>query len=354
MLAWLVWNPDRVLFNIPFIHHPIMVYGACFVLGFVLGFFIMVWLLTKHFLKFPLERKDILSWPRFIKLWQSSPAPFLDKKLVAEFTHLQAGQEIRPYQQDKLLNHLQSHPRKELETLFSGAIHTAYDWAYSITDRLTWYVVVGTVVGARLGHVFFYDWPRYQGNLWEIFAIWKGGLASHGGVLGVFIAVLLFYGRSLRHNFPTLSFLSLLDLMVIPSSLVAFFIRVGNFFNQEIVGPETTVPWAVIFGDPSDGSAWVPRHPSQLYEAIAYFAIFLLLLKIRSFSFSQRPGFLTGLFFTLLFSFRFFIEFLKLPQSLMIDESFLQMGQLLSIPFVLAGLVLMYNSLKRTPFPHSA
>lgn len=285
LLAWLIWNPDRVLFTVPFIDRPIMVYGALFVLGFVLGFLVMVRLLHKELLKMPLPNEGVI-------------------------------------------------------------VHTAYTWAYKITDRLTWYTVIGTLVGARLGHVFFYDWPRYQGNWIEIFAIWKGGLASHGGVCGVFLAVLFYYTRNLRTQFPSITFLGLLDMMVIPSSLVACFIRLGNFFNQEIVGPETNLPWAVIFGDPSDGRAWVPRHPSQLYEALAYFVLFLFLYKIRTSSYSQRPGFMTGLFFVLLFAFRFLIEFVKLPQSLLIDESILQMGQILSIPFILAGFLLIYNSFR--------
>lgn len=330
-----------------------MIYGACFVLGFIVGFFMVVRLLQSHLNRVPVEKGDVASWPRLLKLWQSFPTHSLDKKLVEEFTYLSAGQEIRTDQQNRLMPHLQKHSRKELESLFPGAIHTTKEVAYQVTDRLTWYIVAGTLIGARLGHVFFYDWPRYQNNLWEIFALWKGGLASHGGVLGVFIAVLLYYSRYLKKRFPSLTFLHLSDMLVIPSSLVACLIRVGNFFNQEIVGHETTLPWAVIFGDPSDGMAWVPRHPAQLYEAFAYFGIFLLLLGLRSTSYKDRPGFFTGLFFTLLFGFRFLIEFVKLPQSLMIDESFLQMGQFLSLPFIFIGITLMINALKTSRSPLS-
>lgn len=349
MLAWLVWNPDRVLFTVPLIDRPIMIYGACFVMGFILGFFLMVWLLRNHLLKAPIAKEDIISWHQLIKQWLAGEKHTLEKVTVASFAHLKTGQEIREEEKERLLHHLQRHSREELEQFFPGALHTCSTWAYKITDKLTWYVVAGTLIGARLGHVFFYDWPRYQNNLMEIFAIWKGGLASHGGVAGVFLAVLLYYSRDLRHKFPSISFLNLLDMMVIPASLVACCIRIGNFFNQEIVGPETTLPWAVIFGDPSDGQAWVPRHPSQLYEAVAYFALFALLFKIRNTSYSQRPGFMTGLFFTLLFSFRFFIEFVKLPQSMIIDESFLQMGQFLSIPFILIGCFLIYRANKTPP-----
>ena len=272
-------------------------------MGFILGFFLMVHL--------------------------------VQQKLVAHFAH--------------------QHPEQKTSApahVVPDAVKTAKEIAFKVTDRLTWYVVAGTLVGARLVHVFFYDWPRYQGNLWEIFAIWKGGLASHGGVLGVFLAVLLFYSKEMKQRCPSISFLGLLDMMVIPSSLVACCIRIGNFFNQEIVGPETNLPWAVVFGDPFEATPWVPRHPSQLYEAIAYFALFILLYSIRNSSLSQRPGYLTGLFFVLLFTFRFFIEFLKLPQSMMIDESFLQMGQWLSIPFILAGFWLIYRSFRSPSTPY--
>lgn len=214
--------------------------------------------------------------------------------------------------------------------------------AYFLTDRLTWYIVLGTVIGARLGHVFFYDWDFYRNDPVEIFKIWKGGLASHGGVLGVIVGLLLFR-KSIADRFPKLTLITLFDLLVIPSGLVGCCIRIGNFFNQEIVGPATDLPWAVLFAHPMEGVAPLPRHPTQLYEAFAYLGIFLFLGFLwKKHKGQLRPGYLSGLFFILLFSARFLIEFIKLPQSSIMDESFIQMGQLLSLPFIGFGLILFF------------
>ena len=192
------------------------------------------------------------------------------------------------------------------------------------------------------GTFFFYDWPHFQNHPENILKIWQGGLASHGGVLGVLLAMII-YSRRVLKDFPEITFLKLIDMMVIPAGLVATFIRIGNFFNQEIIGPITTLPWAVVFGDPMDGEAWVPRHPTQLYEALAYFCIFIALSSLWLVKAPKlKPGTLSGLFFILLFSARFLIEFVKLPQSAVIDETFLQMGQYLSLPFIFLGLALLY------------
>lgn len=217
-----------------------------------------------------------------------------------------------------------------------------------LMDKLTWFVVAGTVIGARLGHVFFYEWPRYASNPIDIFKIWEGGLASHGGTIGVIVAIWL-YQKSIRNKFPELSFLTLLDCLSIPTALTGTFIRIGNFFNQEITGPETSVPWAVIFGNPMEWSRVVPRHPSQLYEALAYFLIFLGLITLwRKRGSSLQEGTVFGLFMVSVFGSRFLLEFFKSPTSLMIDESFLYTGQYLSLPFILLGLLmLLYNASRR-------
>lgn len=223
---------------------------------------------------------------------------------------------------------------------------TAKKQAQYLLDRLTWFVVGGTIVGARLGHVFFYEWSLYRKNPIEIFAIWKGGLASHGGVVGILIA-LYFYQRLIRKDFPEFNYLAILDAIVIPSALTGCFIRIGNFWNQEILGTQTLVPWAIVFGDPMDGSAPVPRHPVQLYEAAAYLLCFVFLVYLwRYRNATQFPGRLSGWFFIIMFSARFFLEFFKTSQSDLIDESFVQMGQYLSIPVVLLGMALLRYSYK--------
>lgn len=354
-IAWLTWNPDRILFTVPFIDRPIMIYGACFVVGFVLGYFILVWNFKQRLLASPtLLPRDIACWFTLVKLLQiasikpSSPLssifPSLNKKNRDEFSHLQLKQDIHQEQKILLLKEINDLglERKQLEFLLPKALTTAKESSYFLADKITWFIVLGTLVGARLGHVFFYDFPRYQNHLLDIFKVWEGGLASHGGVIGVLFAVSLFQKMVLK-DYPEITFLKLLDSIAIPSGLVACFIRIGNFFNQEIVGPETTLPWAIIFGNPSDGAAWVPRHPTQLYEAIGYFAIFALMLSLwKGGGTCRSPGFYCGIFLILLFGFRFLVEFIKISQSLVIDESFLNMGQYLSIPFILFGLILLF------------
>jgi len=273
--AWIYWNPDRDIFTIPFINHPLRWYGLLFALGFIVGYAIFYRLILRK-----LNQNDI---PNAKKV------------------------------------------------------------AISLTDSLTWFVVAGTIIGARLGHVFFYEWPKYRQDPLSIFKIWEGGLASHGGVIGILLA-LYFYKKIILKNFKNISYLDILDMLCIPSAFTAFCIRIGNFFNQEILGSETSLPWGIIFGDPADHSALVPRHPVQLYEAFSGLFTFFILLYIWKKNAHLRTGIISGLFFILIFGSRFLIEFLKLPSSLMIDESWLQTGQLLSLPCIAAGFLLTTGS----------
>lgn len=231
--------------------------------------------------------------------------------------------------------------KKKLESEYPK--QQAADLSLKLTDRLTWFVMGGTIIGARLGHVFFYEWPSYKDHPLDIIKIWEGGLASHGGALGILISLILFLKFS-KKLYPKLNFINVIDVLAIPAALACSLIRVGNFFNQEILGPPTMVPWAVVFGHPVDGSAPIPRHPTQLYEALAYFFVFIVLLTIwNRRGNALREGILGGLFFILMCSARFLIEFIKSPfQSQMIDESFLQTGQYLSIPLILLGFILYF------------
>jgi prolipoprotein diacylglyceryl transferase len=209
--------------------------------------------------------------------------------------------------------------------------------AKMLAEKLTFYAIVGTIVGARLVDVFFYQSPSsYLYDPLSIIKVWTGGLASHGGALGILIALWIFAKR-----YPLLSWSRWLDLVVIPAGLVGFFIRIGNFVNQEVLGTVTNVPWAVVFGHPADGSLPLPRHPVQLYEALFYLAVFGLLLflfhKTR-----PRDGRFAGLFLTLVFLFRFFIEFFKEEQSRLITgHAVFDMGQLLSVPLLALGVYLL-------------
>lgn len=196
-------------------------------------------------------------------------------------------------------------------------------------DSLLGFVVIGALVGARLGHCLFYDPTYYLSNPLGILKVWEGGLASHGGVVGILLAVWA-YART--RGYPLLW---LLDRIAVPAALGGAFIRVGNFMNSEIVGMPTIVSWAVIFERVDD----LPRHPVQLYEAAAYLSIFaVLVLAWRVEGMRRRQGLLAGLFFTLVFAARFALEFFKTPQAVYEAGYFLSVGQWLSVPCVLAGL----------------
>lgn len=219
--------------------------------------------------------------------------------------------------------------------------------AQNLLDPLTWAVVLGTIIGARLGHVLFYEWDYYKQHLWQIFNLREGGLASHGGTIGVLFALWIYY-RLVFQKKSSLSFLSFLDLVVIPTALVATCIRLGNFFNQEIVGTPSELPWAVYFLHPVGVFDILPRHPVQLYEASGYFFTFVLLLLLWNQSNKYprllTPGFFTGLFFVCVFGSRFFLEFFKAFQPSIIDQSLLSAGQLLSLPCIIGGLYLLFQS----------
>ncbi len=202
-------------------------------------------------------------------------------------------------------------------------------------DRLLWYVLLGTIIGARLGHVLFYDPAFYFSHPLEIFAIWKGGLASHGGAIGVLLALYLYQRKSSE------SYVWLLDRLAIPAALAAFFIRIGNFFNSEIIGHPSTVPWAIIF-ERIDG---LPRHPAQLYEALSYAITFIILLILYK-KLRHKSGIIIGAFLLCVFSSRFLIEFYKTKQAAYSVDFWLSTGQILSIPFLLGGVIFIVLSLK--------
>jgi phosphatidylglycerol---prolipoprotein diacylglyceryl transferase len=209
-------------------------------------------------------------------------------------------------------------------------------------NDLVLYMILGTVIGARLGHCFFYNPEYYLSRPLEILQVWKGGLASHGAAIGILTAIYL-YNRK-KNSF---SFLWLMDRIVITVALAGFFIRMGNFFNSEIVGKPTNAEWGVIFVRDLEHIT-VPRHPAQLYEAVAYLLIFIFLLAFyfRTKGIS-RHGLIFGFFLVLVFTFRFIIEFFKENQSLFEEKMFLNMGQLLSIPLILLGLYLLIRKEKK-------
>ncbi len=277
--AYLVWDPSPSLFNfnIPILNRPILWYGFLFAFGFFVGYLVLIRLLRRYFLE-------------------------------------EEGKGIS-------LNALKAMVTQRAE-------------------QLTFYVILGAVVGSRLGDVLFYqNWSDLTRHPLSVIAVWEGGLASHGGAAGILIAVWLF---AKRRKIP---FWTAVDFTVIPTAIAAVFIRIGNFFNQEILGIPTTVQWGVIFMHPADGGAIVPRHPAQLYEAAWYLCSFFLLLWYSRRHPPFKPiGSLTGLFLLLVFGGRILIEFLKIEQSSHVWlTSLLTMGQVLSLPFIALGVWLFYR-----------
>ena len=219
----------------------------------------------------------------------------------------------------------------------------------SLMDPLLITLIVATIVGARLGHCLFYQ-PDYYLGSWkgflEIFMPWKGGLASHGGAIGLLLAMWWFarhYGR--KNGFD---FLWILDRLCIAVAFAGCMIRLGNLFNSEIYGDVTSLPWGFIFGRNGETE---PKHPTQIYEALSYLILGLILVWVYKYKLDKvNRGFFIGFFLIVCFGMRFLIEFIKEPQVGFEENMVLNMGQLLSIPFVLLGIgLLVYSCLHKTP-----
>lgn len=213
-----------------------------------------------------------------------------------------------------------------------------------LLDQLTIYIFLGTLIGARLGHCLFYEFDYYIKHPLEMILPVQftengiqitgfQGLASHGGALGILTALFLFSRKTKT------DFLWITDRIVIVVALAGAFVRLGNFFNSEIIGRPTDVPWAVIFSRVD----MQPRHPSQFYEAVCYILIFILLYRIYLTKQNLKPGYIFGIFLILLFGARFVIEFLKENQESFEDAMSYNMGQLLSIPFIILGTYFLFR-----------
>ena len=216
-------------------------------------------------------------------------------------------------------------------------------------DTLTLYIIIGTVLGARIGHCFFYDPDYYFAHLLDVLKVYEGGLASHGGAIGILIGMWL-YCRKTKENW-----LWLADKLVVVVPIASMLIRIGNLINSEIVGKITTVSWGFKFPANDDDkinfeTLGVPipvRHPAQLYEAIFYFFLFIIMYWLwKNKREKVGPGFMFGIMCVCVFTFRFLIEFLKENQSSFENGLTLNMGQILSIPFVLIGSFMIWKSFR--------
>lgn len=223
------------------------------------------------------------------------------------------------------------------------------------------YVVLGTILGARLGHVLFYDPSYYLANPSKIFAVWEGGLASHGGTIGIIIAVWIYSRRVTKR-----SMLWTLDRLAVPTGLAAALIRLGNLMNSEIFGRPTDLPWGFVFPRASEFAGYAEKgltipacHPTQIYEAVAYLLVFALCMYLYWGRDAARryPGLILGYFLLGVFGFRLFVESIKNVQESweigLVQHYGLNMGQFLSIPFILAGLGLIIYAYRHPVDPSS-
>lgn len=383
MMGYFYWNPSPEMFHIdlPFLHRGILWYGFLFACGFFIGYSIYLYLLRRYFLFFPEFRKeDIWCAPELIRILRGLSSSSLLISLFSELpksikTRLlewkvgdsvseELKQEIlkscnafidssapspmpRSRYSKKLLNFVKNRivgkervkKRLYMDETVTGIV-SLKKRSLMVAEKTTLYVVAGALIGARLGDIFLYQGlSELIRNPLILFTIWEGGLASHGGAVGILIAL------GILSTKVHISFFRLLDLIVIPTALAGMFIRIGNFVNQEILGVPTEMPWGVIFGHPLGvEGAMIPRHPVQLYEAIWYGCVFVCLLRcFKKYPDLKIPGRIGGLFLILVFGFRFGIEFLKVEQSRLLDHSILTMGQILSVPMVIFGFWLLFR-----------
>ena len=200
-------------------------------------------------------------------------------------------------------------------------------------DYIT-YIIIGIIFGGRLGYVIFYNLSYYANNILDIFKIWEGGMSFHGGLIGVIFASIIFAKKNREDSFIYM------DLVALVAPIGIFFGRISNFINSELYGIPANVPWAIIFIKIDN----ISRHPTQMYEAILEgIILFLILIYFRKKNYLKKPGLISALFLIFYSIFRFFIEFLRVPDEQLGYLAFnLTMGQIISVIFVLSGIILFY------------
>ena len=208
-------------------------------------------------------------------------------------------------------------------------------------DYIT-YLVIGIIIGGRLGYIIFYNFSYYINNIFDIFKVWEGGMSFHGGLIGIIVASILFTKKNNQDSFLYM------DLVSLVAPIGIFFGRLANFINSELYGTPTDIPWAVTFIQVDNLS----RHPSQLYEAILEgIILFIILMYFKNKGYLKKSGLISGLFLIFYSIFRFFIEFVRVPDEQLGHLIFeLSMGQIISLIFFVIGIILFYlnNENKQT------
>ena len=325
---YITWNADPIIFSIPEFNlpFPVSIWG----LILAAGIFYFGWKkLSDTAKKEKTEPETWKVWALVIGSFLAGQLPFI---LITSPTISSFG---------------------PIEPRWYGLMFAcAFIFGYSVTgklyrdaarpqedlDRLLIYVLIATVVGARLGHVFFYEADFYLRNIHLIPQVWTGGLASHGAAIGIIIAMYLYAKKTAGVNFMWVA-----DRVVPGVAIGGMFIRIGNFFNSEIIGVPTNLPWAVVF----ERIDQLPRHPSMLYESLLCILVLAVLFFIyRKYQNNPPEGSLFGTFLVMLFTGRFLIEFTKVTLADFRADDLLDMGQLLSIPLVLYGAWLLWKKVK--------
>ena len=364
MLAHLYWNPDNVFFTVPILNIAVTWYGVLFALGFFIALRVFTFLFSRFLCSNPYFRDGDIDWRAFKRVSSSELGmikagdvascnrlvdnvveskkltKFLSVKLSkyaergVKFAHSQYGNQIASRLRVRLC----------LEEKFPKIFICMKERAKLFADKLLVYMIIATIVGARLSFIIFYQNPvNYLLHPLSVFKTWEGGLSSHGGILAIFLSVYIFH-KKYGNIYREFSVLKLLDHVAVSAMFVCFTIRVGNFFNQEILGHVTNVPWGIIFGNPIDDIFAVARHPVQLYEAVTYLLVFVFSFYTLHKNYGKiSPGKVSGLIISISFFTRFLLEFLKSNQSIWFDTGnhFLCMGQVLSIPMIAFGAYLI-------------
>lgn len=356
-MAWITWDPDSIFFVIPYVQLPVTWYGALFAFGFFLAYHIFIHMFRIFLaLSNELTTGDInfsaMEGKKKLQALKSKSASELREMLMTTLPDrekslsglqkrlLKIAETWRGSAQKEALSH-----RMQWESVYPEVFIPLAERAKLFAEKGLLYIIIATVLGARLGHILFYENPvEYLKNPLAILKTWEGGLASHGGIAAILLAVWIFT-RKTQKIYPEFTFVKFMDFIAIPILFVCGMIRIGNFFNQEILGTESTSAWAVVFQHPADGSMPLPRHPVQLYESAFYFFWFAALYILwRRGQEKLGLGKITGLAIAGSFAFRFFIEYVKLEQSVWMPDfsSSLLMGQVLSVPMVIIGLLFYF------------